>query len=435
MNDETPENPHLNAGAPVPADPAAAGSVDDERAPPSAQSGSQAFPARAAPILLGALLLAALAAAGVYFAKRQLARTSEPAEAASATPAASPAASAAPVEIQESEGLTLAGEGPAPGKIFNNAVEGVKTGAAALEAAPAPSDGAITALPPAPAATGTNDALRNAAKDAAKLFAPNPQQGPEIDLSTDDPQAALETLERQAAAQPAPSFSPPALAHAGVGIGDALNIDVGGLMGGVNAERQTTDQQAAEIARLNSELAALKSQGSPLALKAKAALLFRALDEKARSGAPYRREMEDYARAAGAEPAPAIAAGADSGLASLALLKSEFPSVRDAALAASRRAAAKGPISALGANLAALVRLRRADEIEGAGAAAIFSRAEAKLETDDLDGALAELGGLVGAARREAEPWMEKAAARARADAALDDANRALIGALDAGKF
>src|SRR3990167_4331235 len=158
MNDETPENPHLNAGAPVPADPAAAGSVDDERAPPSAQSGSQAFPARAAPILLGALLLAALAAAGVYFAKRQLARTSEPAEAASATPAASPAASAAPVEIQESEGLTLAGEGPAPGKIFNNAVEGVKTGAAALEAAPAPSDGAITALPPAPGASGRGPA-------------------------------------------------------------------------------------------------------------------------------------------------------------------------------------------------------------------------------------------------------------------------------------
>lgn len=423
MIDEIPENSSVTAAGPAPAAPQAPVA---EIPPPKPM-----LSARAATLLLGALMLTALAAAGVYLARRQLGR--EPAAAAEpsgadATPAPAPA-----IEINEPEGTPLAGEGPAPDKIFNRAIDGVKAGAAAIHAAPSSADGAINRLPPAPEAGEGNETLQNAAKDAAKRLAPGSRPSSEIDLSAGDPSAALEKLER-AAAQPAQDFSPPPVAHAGAGIGDALNLDIARLAGGLEAERQHTERQAAEIARLNAELAAMKAQESPQTRLAKAALTFSALEAKARSGAPYRREFDDYRRAGGARLPPALATGADAGLSTLAALKLEFPGVRDAALAAARRAAAKGPLAQLGANLAALMRLRRAAPTEGAGAAAVLSRAEARLQADDLDGALADLKGLAGAARSEASPWIEKASARADADAALADLNRALIRSLETEK-
>lgn len=435
MNDDTPENPPENAAVSAPAGPAVDFSreVASDQAAKSPPPLKQIFSADAAPLLLGAFLLAALAAAGVYLAKRQLGR-----EPGVAVEAASPAQSAAPgptLDIPEPAGPPLAGDGQAPGKIFNQAIDGVKAGAAAIHSAAPSADGSIGALPPAPEAGEGNEALQHAAKDAAKRLAPKPQTAPEIDLSTGDGEAALETLEREAAAQPTPGFSPPPVAHAGAGIGEALTLDIARLAGSLETERQHTERQTAEIARLNSELAALKAQGSQQARTAKAALLFGALAEKARSGAPYRREFDDYARAAGGAPSPPLATGADAGISSLAALKLEFPGVRDAALAAARREGARGPIAHLRANLASLVRLRRAAPADGAGASAIFSRAEAKLYADDLDGAVADLGGLTGAARVQAAPWTQKASARVHADAALADINRTLVLVLEAEKI
>lgn len=436
MSGESVEKPSGGGGVPAPIEAPAEPLLSPQG--PEAESipaRKFAFGARAAPLLFGAFLLFALAAAGVFFARRQLDRETI------AAPQEAPSESApeeAVIELPEPAGTPLAGEGPPQAKIFNSANEGLKAGADAIARAAPSVKGSISELPPAPDAGEGNEALQDAAKDAAKLFAPKPEKAPagkgtEIDLSTEDPEAAVESLERAAKAQASPDFSPPgAAAHAAAGIGEALSLDVARLAGSLETERQHTERQAAEIARLNAELAALKMQGSPAAQMAKAALLFNVLAEKAKTGEPYRRELQEYESGAGATLPPAIGAGADKGLATLAALKGEFPEIRDAALAAARREASKGPVSRLGANFASLVRLRPAAPIDGRGPAAVLSRAEGDLAADDLDGALAELEGLAGAARGETAAWAAKASARAAADAALSETGRALLAALTA---
>lgn len=436
MSGENAENPSENGAVPAlietPAEPLSHPPSPEAEGVPARKF---ALGGRAAALAFGAFLLLALAAAGVFFAKRQLNRESAGAP-QDAQPGSAP--EEAIVDIPEPAGTPLAGEGPPPGKIFNSANEGLKAGADAIARAAPPGEGAISELPPAPEAGDHNEKLQDAAKNAAKLFAPKAGgapagKGTEIDLSTEDPEAALESLERAANAQASSDFSPPPGApHASAGVGEALNLDVARLAGGLETERQHTERQTEEIARLNAELAALKAEGSPAARKAKAALLFNALAEQARTGKPYRREFEDYENRTGAALPPAIEVGADKGLATLAALKREFPEVRDAALAAARRETAKGPMSRLGANFASLVRLRPAAPIDGAGPAAGLSRAESELADDDLDGALAELDRLSGAARGETAAWVEKASARAAADAAFFEANRALLSALEA---
>lgn len=371
----------------------------------------------AAPLLLGALLLFALAAAGVYLAKRQLNRESEAIVDETPSPAASDKVT---IEIPEPAGTPLAGETPAADKIFNSANESLKAGAEAIGRAAPSAVGSVSELPPAPQSSDGNAGLQDAAKDAAKLFAPQSDDR-DFNPSTDNSEV-----------QPPTGFSPSASSEYAAGISDALQLGVARLAGSLETERRHTERQAAEIERLNAELAALKAQGSPAALKAKAALQFNALAEKVKSGEPYRRELEDYEEETGDKAAPAIEVGADAGLATLAALQAEFPAVREAALAAARRESATGPLARLGANFASLVRLRPAAPIEGASPGAIFSRAEARLAADDLGGALAELGGLTGAAREEAVQWRAKAAARLAADAGLSEINRALIAALEA---
>ena len=435
MTGDTTENNAQGAGLPNPIvagkdSPSEGGDGaegDIDNSPPK-----QLVSRRTALLLVSALMLASLAAAGVIFAKKQLVRETETAAAPAVPiePASDTTAPAFPEPVE----TPLAGDEPSRGKIFNKALGGIKDGAAAIERAGPAESGSNLALPPAPDASAGNEALQDAAKDAAKLLAPKAAEPREFDLSSGDPQAVLESLEREASANSASDFSPPPLAHAGAGISDALNLDIARLSGSLEAERQHTDQQAAEITRLNSELAALKADGSPLAKKARAALHFHALAEKVRAGEPFRREMDGFARLSAADIPPAIANRADAGLAPIAALKLEFPKIRDSALAAARRQDAKGPLAELGANFASLVRLRRAAPTNGAGAVAVFSRAEAKLYADDIKGALAELDGLTGPAREESAEWVQTAAARAAADAALADIEHALILSLDDGK-
>ncbi|MBW7851834.1 MAG: hypothetical protein H3C38_15180 [Rhodospirillales bacterium] len=72
--------------------------------------------------------------------------------------------------------------------------------------------------------------------------------------------------------------------------------------------------------------------------------------------------------------------------------------------------------------LASLVTIRRTEgEAADRSTAAVVARAEAKLATGDLAGAVAELGALEGPALETAGPWMADARARVAADRALSD--------------
>lgn len=400
-----------NESAPPPA--ALPPEPDSQTPPPPASS---LF--KRTPLLIGGALVAALVIAGVFLARRQL----DKAPAAEALAAPVEEISLTPTGAREDEdaGTPLAGETPAPSKIFNSLSETAKAGAEALERTGATTaDGAISDLPPPPPADGgANRSLQDAAKEAAKLFKPQKDSPAEIDLSSPDAGEALERLE--SAPEDAPLRS------------DAAEI--GRLSGALDAERQHTEEQAAEIGRLSAELAALKAKGSPAERQSQAALLLLDIADKARAGAPFAAELEKYESLVG-KPAPAaLRRGAASGLPAFSVLRDEFSQARDDALAAARRETATGIASKLSANFASLVRLRRSEATQGAGPSAIFSRAEDYLAAGDLAAALEELDALTGAGEIAASGWTAKAKSLVDAEAALGDMRRALAADIEAGR-
>lgn len=376
-------------------------------------------------LLVGGAIVAAVVVIGVFLAKRQLASApSEIVESVGGSPETAtldlPAQEAAAVSEPAHAGVSVS-----PEKIFNATSDQMKTGAEAIGRSGAQAPGTVTDLPAPPADFGAAG-LQEAAKDAAKLLRP---EAGAIDLSNEDPQAAIDRLER--AAEPPGAYVAPdaaagdsaALAAEVAGLKSALQLEVASLAGSLGAERRRADEQSLEIARLNAELQRLKAQGAPDGGRGQAALALAALAQKARSGAAYRAEYDAYGRmATGARDLAALEARADAGLPTLADLKKNFAGPRNDALDLARRTAARGPMARLGANVAALIDLRPARPIEGDGAAAVLSRAEARLETDDLAGAVAELAALSETQAAPLASWLVEARARLEAEKALQSA-------------
>ncbi|NWG93264.1 MAG: hypothetical protein HXY21_12290, partial [Parvularculaceae bacterium] len=221
---------------------------------------------KAAPLLFGAFLIIALAAAGVYLARSELRKEARPplespAPATETTPATT-------LQLPEnSRAAPHAAPTPDPSKIFNTANDAMKAGAEAIGRAGPSVEGSITELPPPPSTPrgdGANEGLQNAAKDAAKLFAPKEGDQPTIDLSAPPTSAPAETPDRGAAAD---YLTPPVaaaidnarLAEEVEGLKRAL-ADVAALNESLAAARKRSDEQAGEIARLNDELRRLKGE-------------------------------------------------------------------------------------------------------------------------------------------------------------------------------
>ena len=369
--------------------------AEQSATPPSARISGRAA------LLIGGAIAAAVVVTGVLLAKRQLGQAPP-----IGVEAVAPTTAEKTLDLSASvEAPAHAVESPSPEKIFNATNDQIKAGADAIAQAGAQAGaqapGTITELPPPPDDFG-GAGLQDAAKDAAKLLKPETDA---IDLSSQDPQAAISGLERAA------EFAIPE---------SALTLEVASLAGSLDAERRRADAQAAEIARLNAELRRLKADGAPDSRRAQAAIALAALAQQARSGGAYRAEYDAYRRMAPESPAlQPLAARADAGLPTMAVLAKNFAGPRNDALDIARRAAAKGPLARLGASVAALVDLRPARPIDGADAAAVLSRAEARLEADDLAGAVAEIGALQGAEAAPLAPWVAEARARLDAEAAL----------------
>ncbi len=371
-----------------------------------------------AALLVGGAVVAAVVVIGVLLARRHLANPPlVDVESVDSAPQAATFDLPAPLD-----GPAHAGESQSTEKIFNTTNDQIKAGAGAIGRAGAQAPGTITELPAPPDDFG-GAGLQDAAKDAAKLLRP---EAGAIDLSNADPQASIDSLERVAdtsgdyVAPGTAAGETAALAADVAGLQAALQLEVAGLAGNLNAERRRAGEQSAEIARLNAELQQLKAGSAPDSRRAQAALALAALAQQARSGAAYRSEYNVYRRMAPeALDLGPLAARADAGLPILADLRRTFAGLRNEALATARRDAAKGPLAAVGANVAALVNLRPARPIKGAGAAAVLSRAEARLEADDLAGAVAEISALQGAQALPLAPWLAEARARLDAEAAL----------------
>ncbi|MGD9799652.1 MAG: COG4223 family protein [Parvularculaceae bacterium] len=385
-------------------------------------------------MIVGAAAIAALVIVGVMLARRQIANDAPVADSApEATERAAPAPQTIELPSVEPSPAPTAPTTP-PEKIFNSTADAIKEGAAAIGESFSSGPGSINELPPPPPEGGANDDLQKAAKDAAKAFATPPT---EIDLS--DPQAALQSLEKVAAS--APDEPPPAVEQAAPDAPNASDaqpappaatdnraaLEIARLEGSLAEQHQQAERQALEIARLQGEVARLQAEGAPVLRRARTALLFAALADKAQSGAPYRREYDAFAAVAG--DISALAAYADNGLATEATLKADFePALLDA-LNVARRAGATGPLSKLSANLASLVHLRPAGPRKGDGGVAVLSRAEAAVGQGDFAAAVETLGALDAVTRAPLNAWIARARARAAADQAVAEARKAYASA------
>jgi uroporphyrinogen-III synthase len=143
-------------------------------------------------------------------------------------------------------------------------------------------------------------------------------------------------------------------------------------------------------------------------------------------GAPYAAPLDTLAALAknDAELQSAVGAlrpGAASGVPTAPMLQARFDLVASAIARAAIAPPGSDWTDRLLARLAALVNFRRVGaNAEGSSPDAVVARAEAKVKTGDLAGAVAELDTLTGAPADAARPWLGEAKARLAADKAVD---------------
>jgi uroporphyrinogen-III synthase len=207
-----------------------------------------------------------------------------------------------------------------------------------------------------------------------------------------------------------------------------------------------------DLAAAQSELASLKAVADKLpALDQAIAGLRRQADERGGlllaigqlataldQSRPFAPQLAVLRRLAAGQPAVAAALGpsldalapsAEHGIATLADLKASFPAMAAAVVARANGSPNQGSLGArLLGRVEQLVTVRPVGgEVAGDDPPARLARAEAKLEKDDLAGAIAEVGAITGAAAAPAADWLAAARARLAAQQAIQQLQAAAV--------
>ena len=145
-------------------------------------------------------------------------------------------------------------------------------------------------------------------------------------------------------------------------------------------------------------------------------------------GGPYAKELADVKRVAPKDlDLSALDATADKGLATTQQLASEFTEMTWSLVNADAKTTDDGSlISQLWQGARSVVQVRKTDAT-GDSADAVVARTEAKLQRGDLDGAMRDISLLKGDARKAADPWIAKLAARLSLDQALAGVDASLL--------
>lgn len=263
--------------------------------------------------------------------------------------------------------------------------------------------------------------------------APGGAVNPSPDKIFNDAGSAKETLgEAPARAGSGEGFIdelPPA-PHAAPGANDALRDAAKAALKNGAADDPGTDEPEPEAALPREDGRALAAAMG----EARLALSFAALAARARSGAPYAAEIEAFLAEPQDKPLPAIVADrAATGVPTTAELARRFTEGHRAALAAGRRAEAKGAAAGVGASLYSLVNLRPAGPKAGEDTASVLSRVEDAALAGDLPRAIAEAASLNAEAAAALEPWLADARARVAVERALAERETSLLAAQRGG--
>ncbi len=145
-------------------------------------------------------------------------------------------------------------------------------------------------------------------------------------------------------------------------------------------------------------------------------------------GGPYAKELADVKRVAPKElDLTALDANAEQGLATTQQLASEFRDMTWSLVSADSKPTDDGSlIGQLWQGARSVVQVRKTDAT-GDAADAVVARTEAKLQRGDLDGAMRDIGQLKGEARKAADPWIAKLAARLSLDQGLAGVDASLL--------
>lgn len=197
---------------------------------------------------------------------------------------------------------------------------------------------------------------------------------------------------------------------------DGVRAEIASLRDQVSAQATRLDEvakSAEERVTAAEEQAAATQEKATTALDAAEANAQEALIRAAvASGAPYADAVAAL-EARGIAVPPALAAGAQSGIPTLASLRDSFPDAAHAAIQASVLASAgDGVLARANAFVKAQVASRSLTPQPGNGTDAVLSRMEDKLRHDDLAGTLAESQALPSEAAAAMRGWLDSAELR-----------------------
>lgn len=201
---------------------------------------------------------------------------------------------------------------------------------------------------------------------------------------------------------------------------DGVRTEVGALQGQVagfsarldevlsKADREVTaaQEKVEEVeTKATADLSAAEAQASLALVRAAVA-----------SGAPYADALKPLEESGKVSIPEGLAAGAASGVASMANLRESFPEAAHAAIRESIVASAQDDVlSRTKAFFEAQVATRSLTPQSGNSPDAVLSRVEDKLRQDDLNGALQEAAALPTDAQAEMSGWLQAAKLRAGA--------------------
>lgn len=176
---------------------------------------------------------------------------------------------------------------------------------------------------------------------------------------------------------------------------------------------------AAQVARLQADTDTIRAQSESAAIAARAAFAVAAAAEAARASGPFEQAFATLETILPGDPnIVALAPLAHSGAPSRQELKDQFHSMQDSVIRAARISAAGagfwGRVQAFFAQFVTVERTGEGDTPVG-----MVERANARLASDDVAGAVAELSRLTGPAAQVAGPWVQRARARLEIDARL----------------
>lgn len=187
-------------------------------------------------------------------------------------------------------------------------------------------------------------------------------------------------------------------------------------------------------AGIEARLKALEAENSGEALHRAATML--ALTQLARAAndtGSFSLQLDTYAVASPGDPmVELLRPYAKTGVPAKAALMAEFPDAARAALDAERSADARSLFSRLWANILSLVSVRQVGDVSGNTTEARLARAQAKLDTNDLTAAAAEVRAVKGVAAKPLANWLKDAFARMTLDRAVADLSARVIQSLAA---